>query len=565
MIKERFKRLILPVLVGAVAALATLLIIGASRVTTTSSQGANVADAFHQLPEVPPDADKLTDWLPDQWNGTRRLDLPTRRNVEAAYIRAWTAMGRFAMYRDRDPVDAWFVGPAKAAVLAVPRSEASPVWSLGHKLELRFFSNDGTVIGLRDHRSRFVREIASPTGSMITATEERFDVVLTLENSYWRVRHLRRIDGVDTQTVIENGPGVSVHPLPERSGETPSVMRGINYEPRDTPFDAQWKNFDAEVTAKDFDTIVALGLDTIRIFVPYFEFGGEHPKPTEIAKLRNLLDLAADRKLRVIVTLFDGWVDHRPVRWPADESHLLGLIPAIKDHPALAMWDVKNEADLDDGLFATKLEVRAWVAHMIAKVRELDPVHPITVGWASAEAAEDPGMAALVDVVTFHWYLPANELGAAIERVKKGANGRPVMLGEFGLPTFNSVFPGGHTEAEQAKYYADILSTAKKHGVDSTLAWTLHDLKHAPPGVKLPWRVGPQKTLGVLRSDGSEKPAAAVLRPGFEYSKVPSVGFANRFQKKFWQLTILAVVAVILLLALGHRISVRRKGRRASP
>ncbi len=562
MIKRRFKQLLIPFLgiFCAVGVLAVLVL--ASRVTSTSSSGALVEDVFRELPEIAPDADRLTTWMPDQWQGTRQLDLATRRQVEASYIRAWTAMGRFAMYRDRDPVDAWFAGPAKAAVIAIPRSEASPVWSLGHRLELRFYSNDGSVIGFRDHRSRFVREISSASGNMIVETEEQFDVVQTLENSYWRVRHIRRLDGTEGRSTIDTPKGIVHYPTPTRATNAPNPMRGINYEPRDTPFELQWAKFDERVVANDFDTIKELGLDSIRVFLPFFEFGGETPDERQFVKVERLLDLAGERDLAVVLTLFDGRADHRPVRWAADEAHLQSVITRFKDHPALVMWDVKNEPDRDDGLYATRLQVRAWLAHMVSFIRDRDPKTPITIGWSTADAAADQGMSELVDVATFHWYLPAKDLPTAIAKVRAASVGRPVMIGEFGLPTWDTVFPGGHTELEQAAYYADVLTIARENKIDSVLAWTLHDLRRAPLESKFPWQRGPQVNLGVIRLDGTHKPAAALLRVDANLDGVVRPGLPHRFTKVFWKAAFAGLAIFALSFVAFRKVFARRLRRR---
>ncbi len=558
MIKQRFKQLLFPflALIGILGALGLLLI--ASKVITTASSGALVEEAFHGDTEIAPDADRLTTWMPDQWKGTRRLDVATRRTIEASYIRAWTAIGRYAMYGDRDPVDAWLIGPAKAAVFAVPRSEASPMWSLGHRLELRFLSNDGSIAGIRDHRSRFVRVVGSQSGDMLMETDEQFDVVLTLENSYWRIRHLRRLGGETSRTTTDLGTRVAISPKPNERVQAPTSLNGINYEPRDTPFDRQWTNFDERVVAKDFDTIAKLGLDSVRIFVPFYDFGGENPKEQRLSEVERLLDLAAARKLRVVITLFDGRVDHRPVRWPGDDLHLQTVIARLKDHPALAMWDIKNEPDRDDGIYATRLEVRAWLAHMTSTVRSLDPKTPITIGWATAQSASDPAMSNLVDVVNFHWYLPVNGLRKVIENLRATTGGRPIMIGEYGLPTWDSAFPGGHTELEQAAYYADFLTVAQDENINSTMAWTLHDLQHGPPGSKFPWQIGPQTNLGILRLDGSQKPAAALLRPGANLDAVPRIGPLDRLNKTFWKVVLLGIALLGLFSMFFARRSLGR-------
>jgi hypothetical protein len=150
-------------------------------------------------------------------------------------------------------------------------------------------------------------------------------------------------------------------------------------------------------------------------------------------------------------------------------------------------------------------------------------------------------------MVQFHFYAPVAELATGYVALRHAAPDKPLLLGEFGLPTWNTVFPNGHTEAEQATYYAALLSRLQ-HLDPSTghLAWTLYDFTNVPATVagRWPWQTGPQAYLGIIRADGSEKPAAALLAPGAKLTIAPLLIWA-RLLKPFWLLVLGATLVEI--------------------
>ena len=117
------------------------------------------------------------------------------------------------------------------------------------------------------------------------------------------------------------------------------------------------------------------------------------------------------------------------------------------------------------------------------------------------------------------------------------------MLQEFGVPTWNSwVFPNGHTQAEQAQYFSEILQVVRERDNMGYMAWTLYDFAHVPNSVvaPLPWLKGPQQHLGVLEADGTPKFAATYLGPTAALDTAPQLAAWERFIKPFW-LTVYAI------------------------
>ena len=63
------------------------------------------------------------------------------------------------------------------------------------------------------------------------------------------------------------------------------------------------------------------------------------------------------------------------------------------------------------------------------------------------------------------------------------------------------------TEAEQAQVYSAVLEAAKQERIGGVIAWCLNDYPIKNPN---------ESQFGVIRLDGSEKPAAKVLRDAFK-------------------------------------------------
>ena len=155
-----------------------------------------------------------------------------------------------------------------------------------------------------------------------------------------------------------------------------------------------------------------------------------------------------------------------------------------------------------------------------------------------------------VDFVSFHFYAPADELPAAYAGIRQITD-KPIVLTEFGLPTWNSpFFPNGHSQPEQAVYYADVLGNLRQTDSAGYMAWTLYDFTRVPANVAggFPWETGPQRKLGVLNENGEPKPAASLLAEDADLEQIIRPPAWARFLKPFW-LTV-AVLSLIFLVGI---------------
>ncbi|UZO82263.1 glycoside hydrolase family 5 protein [Aquimarina sp. ERC-38] len=376
--------------------------------------------------------------------------------------------------------------------------------TLRHELDANFFSEDGQIVAFTDRNVLEVQEIIPKKNNpLYSKTNSNYQVIMLKEDGFWRIRHLTRTQlNFDKTRILKKSPLVNDTII--LVDNQPFPIKGINYYPKDTPWDLFGDKFNAEVVDQDFHLIKNAGLNTIRIFIPYTDFGKEYVLPEKLEKLRLVMNTAEKVNLKVIVTLFDFYGNYALEDWTFTHRHLEQIVDYLKDHKALLAWDLKNEPDLDFDSRG-KSRVTSWLTELVAQTKEIDSIHPITIGWSSPEAAKL--LQDQVDFLSFHYY---GEISDFKERYKPlKAFQKPVVLQEFGLSSYRGLWaPFGNSEEDQALYYQNFQNILKKESVHF-LSWTLYDFTNVPKGVvgSLPWRRAIQKHFGFIRTNGEKKPA----------------------------------------------------------
>jgi hypothetical protein len=172
-----------PIIAGGVLLLSTL----SYRFTTNSTAVVQVQDDL--LPDGTEAGD--TTWARDVWSHGRKIEPATRRAVAQVYARAWVEMTQ-GVAATAVGVDPTFVGPALDSLTAM-RPPAGRIGAKSHELQLRFYADDGAIVGLR---AQTVTVIDVPvTGGLLRETSrDAYDVVLTLsDDATWRVRQWDRV------------------------------------------------------------------------------------------------------------------------------------------------------------------------------------------------------------------------------------------------------------------------------------------------------------------------------------------------------------------------------------
>jgi endo-1,4-beta-mannosidase len=228
-----------------------------------------------------------------------------------------------------------------------------------------------------------------------------------------------------------------------------------------------------------------------------------------------------------------------PFALAAQVRMLEAAAEAVGDHPALLAWDLGNEPDLVLRPRTPETAAR-WLDTLTRALRAIDPAHPITIGFHSPVLEEDLGfrvrtLAPMLDFLCMHGYPvyaawarhPLDEqVLPFLARLTADMGGKPVLLEEFGLPTAP---PGQPTqripiqledrafevtlisENETADFYERALEALVQEGALGAFIWCFTDY-HPDLWTRPPCdRLIHERHFGLLRPDGSRKPAADVI------------------------------------------------------
>lgn len=574
MSKVRVKLLIWVMLGGVLVTAGLGLIRAVSSLIAYFNENADAASVLNIVPNVPVDLAVGFEWLNEQPKTGREMEPATLELIQGQYMRGWLQWN--ISYLKGRPIglstyfnDAAFDAVTQSVVDAVEEGWMMTQTDLEHHIELHFYSADGSILSFTDHDVLVAEILRNGDGSPITTRTVKadYDVVMMLIDGNWKVRHWTRKNAeiIDPTNLAPPQGGQGFVELNGRAltlDGKPFTIRGINYYPQDSPWSLFWAQYDPDVVETDFQIISDLGMNSVRVFVPYAWPDPPHDEAKASAddghgatvgeadpaavqaymrdNLRHLLDSAAAHDLKVIVTLFDFRTDYQILVWPDADRQVEALVPHFADHPAILAWDIKNEPDFDrEG--NTPEMVDLWLGHIAYQIREHDPNHLLTIGWAEIENA--PLLSDVVDFVSFHYYGPADELASKMAALQTAVSDKPIALTEFGLPTLNSPFlPHGHTSSEQARYYADVRHALSQVENAGYMAWTLYDFTQMPSGVG----GGPaQKHLGIIDRAGNLKPAAFYLSPDAPLNPPPH-SVLDPVLKPFYATVLMLLVGAVL-------------------
>jgi endo-1,4-beta-mannosidase len=298
--------------------------------------------------------------------------------------------------------------------------------------------------------------------------------------------------------------------------------------------------------------------------------------PRALADLTTVLDVAGDNGLQVMATLFVGnmsgviwfpsWVytaghtigdgtylaSGQPTNQPLRDfyaepamlraaAHLTRTVATqLCTHQALWGWDLANE--IDAALAPSSDDAGwLWTAVLAGILRRHDPDHPVTYGahppsLEMRDHLQIDTIAPLLDLLSIHGYPLYSEVARApldpefvpyVTALTAALGGKPAWMQEFGVcttapgqasRTITDDFLGRPkpqflaSEEDAAAYYDAVLTRLSALRVPAALAWCYADytpdLWDRPPLD----RAIRERTFGLVRADGSEKPAVAVIK-----------------------------------------------------
>jgi endo-1,4-beta-mannosidase len=338
---------------------------------------------------------------------------------------------------------------------------------------------------------------------------------------------------------------------------------GINYWPKRSAM-YMWREFDIAEVRDDMGHIAAMGFDVVRTFALTEDFlpGPRTVDKKCVERFVEVARAAKDAGLRsnptLIVINMSGrmwWPDWmldaqgRPGDLFTDASMLRSqtllvetCAAALKGDDSIRAFDVSNE--IDDAQNPCSRDAGwLWSAMMANAIRRAAPGVPVQIG-AHLESLTTPNNMRIDDIAdaadedVMHAYPLYSDVArsfldpelvpfSCVLTAELAGSGRAPLMQEFGLCTaprgavgrmITDDFLGAPrsqylaSEDEAATYYEAVLDGLVKTGAAGAYAWCYGDydsrLFDRPP-IATAVR---ERTFGLVRPDGSEKPAAAVFR-----------------------------------------------------
>jgi hypothetical protein len=451
----------------------------------------------------------LVEWDSAQPEG-RNLEEPDKNKITQDYIAADFFYQNYLNKGDSAALPFYFTEQQLEKIKAYKESlsalgQSVSTTAISHKITPKLFSEDGTLIAFEDKQVAYLR---AKVGDQYFPSLDTslVDVLIILEDNYWKIRQRKRLllKKKDIITTQHKRPESRI----EIKGETfafegkPWLAKGINYYPARSPWQQFWEEFDTATVAQDFQLIASGRFNTVRIFIPYQQFGGASVKDEYLVRLAKLLEIAENKDLKIIITLFDFFLGYQVKDWTHSFRQASVLVQRFKDHPAILAWDIKNEPDLDFENFGD-YEVMEWLRVMALHIKSIAPNAMLTVGWSDAEHINV--LKENLDILSFHFYGNPTEL----ETILKQDYGKPLFLQEAGAHSFDPWwYPLARNQIEQQKYISEIGDLLIQNPV-SFAWWTLYDFKKVPSNVAGSGIItkGIQKNFGLRENFASPKPA----------------------------------------------------------
>ncbi len=457
-------------------------------------------------------------WAKDQARLEGIMTSHDKRIIEDTYKKAWFCLNNVVANQNSLCLHEYFGDELREKIINGfdPELESQQV-DLSHQLQFNQVTLDRQVISISDLNVEILENNKVKGQWVKTKSKKSIDLMMQLQDDRWKITDWVELRNETTEVADSN---LVINKDLQRLSE----MKGVNYYPSEFPWRKFWLNFDSPTIAEDFKNAKASSFNTIRVFIPYEIFGGGHPDELRMNELKDLLNLAHEESLNVIVTLFDFPVGFDLLHYPAYQKHLRTILNRFKDHPAVLSWCLKNEPDIDYEYHDPQL-VNDWLQFILNEAKEIAPESIFTIGWAYPESASY--LSEKVDYVSFHYYRDADQFEKDIKELKASVEDKLIILEEFGKSSYSSFwFPFSSSEKLQAHYLFEIYQLAEENDIPTVL-WCLNDFQAAPSDVFgwKPWIKKPQTQFGVYDIEGQLK-----LKNIGESQDLPKLTWKDHFQ-----------------------------------
>ncbi|WP_378186543.1 cellulase family glycosylhydrolase [Aquimarina sp. W85] len=447
----------------------------------------------------------------DSINPGRPIEKFTMRSIQSDYLKSWYVRQNSFAKTETIGISDYFTQNAKKKLvehvnyLALNKTHIAGT-TLSHNLNLDFLSSDGQLAICTDKNVRAYQKVYHK-GELIQQgnTVSTYKIVFLLEDGFWKIRHMVKQPVTKQLDTFHNTQYFTIKNDKVYYKNKRFKIKGVNYYPKDSPWDMFGEEFDIDKISKDFELIKTSGLNTLRIFLQYEDFGKDHVKKGKLKKLDAVLKSAEKLGLKVIVTLFDFYGDYSVLDWTLTHRHAEQIVSYFSNNQTILAWDIKNEPDLDFENRGEE-EVIAWLEEMVYQVKKHAPKQLVTIGWSTIDKAlvlNDK-----VDLLSFHYYEDIKYFADKYKTLQTNSE-QPLILGEFGISSnFGFWAPFGKSETDQANYHKQFQELIKKNQINF-MSWTLYDFTKIPISVvgRLPWRKKQQQHFGFIDKSGNKKPS----------------------------------------------------------
>jgi hypothetical protein len=304
-----------------------------------------------------------------------------------------------------------------------------------------------------------------------------------------------------------------------------STIRLINYYPSDNAWSYMWTRWNPTEIDGDFAKIAALGANTVRIIVQPWAVGYPTPNPTMVSHLASTVAAAQASGLRVQLTLFDWWSTYSDLTGSTTWAN--AIVGPYRSNPEIAFIELQNEID------PTNAAAMAWARAELPVVQGLAGSIPVTVSVNGANTStsltqlKNALRTSQPNFYDVHYYNQPGTAYAELARDKAIAAPRPLLVGETGMSTYPEAGQSQSTmESLQDEYLRSVEWATHQLGLPDAAPWTFQDYA---PGAVPPQEpnVAFQSGYGLLRVDGSEKPAAVAMQQLYSTGSMEALGNGN--------------------------------------
>ncbi|MER7584608.1 beta-galactosidase trimerization domain-containing protein [Kitasatospora sp. NPDC097691] len=320
-----------------------------------------------------------------------------------------------------------------------------------------------------------------------------------------------------------------------RRDGAPYFSVGFNYHPSEAGCD-YWRDWDPERLDADFARMAELGFNTVRFFVFWADFEPEPGvyDPVATERLRTFGSLAARHGLQCLPSLLTIWMNgqrfdppwragrdlwHDPEMTERQLGFVRHVVTALGGSADVLAYDLGDEVIHVDQAASGALGpegVRRWWGLLASAVRE---AHPGALVLQANEASAVTGThsfrpehAEPLDLVGLHGFpvwspfhvesVAAPKAGALVPYlVRRGREHRPVLVDELGSY--------GCDEETARDYLRVAAHAALAAGACGVIVWCWQDFTTEAK----PYALRPnERFVGLLRADGTPKPAMAAFR-----------------------------------------------------